>query len=323
MTVPSTPRLDLSRSAPPGARPHPVARAVEDALTPRDQVVLGEAPEAELTLGQRLALATLASVAVVLGVASAAPTLAPALSITYPHVPVLSQHPTLWQEALEPGAQGDRVLRLQEALRHFHEVEPTGVFDEATEAAVRAFQSSNGLKEDGVVGERTYGVLWSRLFWEKGLAADLQGPEFLESLPSDLRVVVDVGLQRLFFVDGATGKAVREYPVSTGSEEFPTPLRSFKVSHEHLKPFWNPPPSEWAKGEKRTPPGPTNPLGPMALRLSGSTILIHGVPASSFGSLGKAGKSHGCIRMFPQHVWEVSQAVKVGTPVKVVANSGL
>lgn len=322
MTVPSAGPVDLSRSAPPGAL-KPVYRAVAEATNPRDDVHLSDTPEAELSLGQKLALATMASIAVVSAVALSMPPSLAKAAVAAQHDPILSEHPTLWQEPLRLGATGDRVLKFQEGLSHFQPVEPTGVFDEQTEAAVRAFQKAHGQKDDGVVGERTYGVLWSRLFWEKGIALDQQGPEFFASLPTDLKVVVDVSLQRLFFVDGATGKAVREYPVSTGSEEFPTPLRSYRVSHEHEKPYWNPPPSTWAEGQKRTPPGPTNPLGPMALRLSGSTILIHGVPVSSFGSLGKSGQSHGCIRMFPQHVWEVSQAVKVGTPVRVVATSGL
>jgi peptidoglycan hydrolase-like protein with peptidoglycan-binding domain len=38
-------------------------------------------------------------------------------------------------------------------------IEATGVFDEATDEAVRQFQASNGLQVDGIVGENTYQAL--------------------------------------------------------------------------------------------------------------------------------------------------------------------
>jgi putative chitinase len=57
---------------------------------------------------------------------------------------------------LKNGSKGDDVKKLQEKLG----VEAIGTFGPKTEAAVKAWQKANGLKDDGVVGDTT----WSKLF---------------------------------------------------------------------------------------------------------------------------------------------------------------
>jgi putative chitinase len=59
---------------------------------------------------------------------------------------------------LKRGSSGDDVKKLQEKLG----VETTGTFGPKTEAAVKAWQKANGLKDDGIVGNAT----WSKLFGE-------------------------------------------------------------------------------------------------------------------------------------------------------------
>ena len=59
---------------------------------------------------------------------------------------------------LKVGSKGDDVKKLQEKLG----VEAIGTFGPKTEAAVKAWQKANGLKDDGVVGDAT----WSKLFGE-------------------------------------------------------------------------------------------------------------------------------------------------------------
>jgi putative chitinase len=59
---------------------------------------------------------------------------------------------------LKVGSKGDDVKKLQEKLG----VEAIGTFGPKTEAAVKAWQKVNGLKDDGVVGDAT----WSKLFGE-------------------------------------------------------------------------------------------------------------------------------------------------------------
>jgi putative chitinase len=59
---------------------------------------------------------------------------------------------------LKNGSKGDDVKKLQEKLG----VEAIGTFGPKTEAAVKAWQKANGLKDDGIVGDGT----WSKLFGE-------------------------------------------------------------------------------------------------------------------------------------------------------------
>ena len=59
---------------------------------------------------------------------------------------------------LKKGSKGDDVKKLQEKLG----VEAIGTFGPKTEAAVKAWQKANGLKDDGIVGNAT----WSKLFGE-------------------------------------------------------------------------------------------------------------------------------------------------------------
>jgi putative chitinase len=59
---------------------------------------------------------------------------------------------------LKKGSGGAEVKKLQEKLG----VEAIGKFGPKTEAAVKAWQKANGLKDDGIVGDAT----WSKLFGE-------------------------------------------------------------------------------------------------------------------------------------------------------------
>jgi len=59
---------------------------------------------------------------------------------------------------LKNGSEGAEVKKLQEKLG----VEAIGKFGPKTEAAVKAWQKANGLKDDGIVGDAT----WAKLFGE-------------------------------------------------------------------------------------------------------------------------------------------------------------
>jgi putative chitinase len=66
---------------------------------------------------------------------------------------------------LKNGSKGDNVKKLQEKLG----VEAIGTFGPKTEAAVKAWQKANGLKDDGIVGDGT----WSKLFGESAPVASV------------------------------------------------------------------------------------------------------------------------------------------------------
>jgi putative chitinase len=60
---------------------------------------------------------------------------------------------------LKVGSKGEDVKKLQVKLG----VEAIGTFGPKTEAAVKAWQKANGLKDDGIVGDTT----WTKLFGEQ------------------------------------------------------------------------------------------------------------------------------------------------------------
>jgi lipoprotein-anchoring transpeptidase ErfK/SrfK len=103
--------------------------------------------------------------------------------------------------------------------------------------------------------------------------------------------------------------------VATGTSEFPTPIGNFAIATMQRHPWWYPPASDWAKGEKPIPPGPGNPLGTRWMGLTAPLVGIHGTPDAA--SIGYSA-SHGCIRMrIPEAEWLFTR-VTVGTPVHIV-----
>jgi lipoprotein-anchoring transpeptidase ErfK/SrfK len=106
------------------------------------------------------------------------------------------------------------------------------------------------------------------------------------------------------------------FGVATGQSSYPTPVGHFSIVQMSRHPWWYPPDSDWAKGEKPIPPGPGNPLGTRWMGLSAPGVGIHGTPDPA--SIGYSA-SHGCIRMrIPEAEWLFSH-VSLGTPVFIVS----
>ena len=113
------------------------------------------------------------------------------------------------------------------------------------------------------------------------------------------------------------GMRFREaFAVATGQSRYPTPLGRFSIVVKWRHPWWYPPNSDWAKGEKPIPPGPGNPLGTRWMGLSAPGVGIHGTPDA--GSIGYS-VSHGCIRMRIPDAERLFNIVQIGTPVFIVA----
>ena len=108
----------------------------------------------------------------------------------------------------------------------------------------------------------------------------------------------------------------RLFAVATGQNTYPTPLGRFQIVVKWRNPWWYPPSSPWAAGQKPIPPGPDNPLGTRWMGLSAPGVGIHGTPNDA--SIGYS-VSHGCIRMhIPDAEW-LFVHVRIGTPVYIVA----
>lgn len=128
-------------------------------------------------------------------------------------------------------------------------------------------------------------------------------------------IVIHRGTNKLYLFKGQ--RFWRRFSVATGQSVYPTPLGHYEIVVKHKNPWWYPPDSPWAAGEKPVPPGPGNPLGTRWMGLSASGVGIHGTPNS--GSIGYS-LSHGCVRMYiPDAEW-VFERVRVGTQVFIVPN---
>lgn len=90
--------------------------------------------------------------------------------------------------------------------------------------------------------------------------------------------------------------------VAVGSGIYPTPEDKMSISQIVWNPWWIPPPSDWAKDDVKTPPGPGNPLGVVKMPMQ-KGVLFHGTNSRS--SVGRAA-SHGCMRMYNQDAAELA-----------------
>ena len=132
-------------------------------------------------------------------------------------------------------------------------------------------------------------------------------------------IVINLSELRLYFLFRAAGSSlVTTFPIGIGREGHATPTGSFSIIEKIVDPPWHVPPS--IRSEKPElpaviPPGPDNPLGSHALRLSVGDVLIHGTNRP-WGTGREV--SHGCIRLYPEDIPRLFRLVRVGTPVTIV-----
>lgn len=140
-------------------------------------------------------------------------------------------------------------------------------------------------------------------------------------------VVVNLPEHRLYFYPRAkkgSKPTVMTFPVSVGKMDWRTPIGVTRIVDKRKNPSWTPPESvrqeHAARGDplpKVVGPGPDNPLGAHAMRLAipGGSYLIHGT--NNPDAVGMA-VTHGCLRMYPEDVANLFDAVSVGTPVALI-----
>jgi len=142
-------------------------------------------------------------------------------------------------------------------------------------------------------------------------------------LPASKRsgIVINLAEMRLYYFH-KDGSHVSTYPISIGRSGWETPLGNGSIIGMKKDPSWRPPDSIRALYEAQdaylpdvVPPGPDNPLGKYALRLSITGYLIHGTNYPRGMGLRI---SSGCIRMFPEDIENLFHKVSVGTTVRIV-----
>lgn len=156
----------------------------------------------------------------------------------------------------------------------------------------------------------------------------------------DNGIVINIPDRTLYYF--RNGEVDRMFAVAVGKpktlnnsdkRDWHTPTGSFRIVGKVKDPTWRVPLSiqkEMAEQGREVktvvPPGASNPLGKFALKTSIPGILIHSTnrPESVYGF-----SSHGCIRVFPEFMEELFNAVSQDTtgeivyePVKITALEG-
>jgi L,D-transpeptidase ErfK/SrfK len=128
-------------------------------------------------------------------------------------------------------------------------------------------------------------------------------------------VVINLPELRLYHFLPEIG-IVTTFPVGIGDVGRETPVASGRIKDRKLNPEWWVPESLRQKyGVKSIPPGPNNPLGKYWIGLSLDGYGIHGTNFPwGVGRL----VSHGCIRLYPEHIALLFQEVYVGTPFEII-----
>jgi L,D-transpeptidase ErfK/SrfK len=162
--------------------------------------------------------------------------------------------------------------------------------------------------------------------WVPGAGTDIVIPtEFV--LPDAERqgIVINLAAMRLFYFPKAKPgepQQVITHPIGIGRVGWRTPEGTTRVVSKTAAPAWTPTAAirkeHAADGDplpKVVPPGPDNPMGTHVLRLGWPEYAIHGTDKPP--SIGLRG-THGCLRMYPEDIVGMYEAVPVGTPVTVV-----
>ena len=134
-------------------------------------------------------------------------------------------------------------------------------------------------------------------------------------------VVINVPEMRIYYYPRGES-VVHTWPISIGRVGWETPLGETSIVRKAVRPTWIPPDSIREEYEQRgeplprvVRPGPDNPLGSHALYLGLPAYLIHGTNRPY--SIGMR-VSHGCVRMYPEHIIELFDMADSGTPVTLV-----
>lgn len=139
-------------------------------------------------------------------------------------------------------------------------------------------------------------------------------------------IVINIPDRTLYYFK--QGKLSVSLPVALGvptkdeKYDWKTPTGKFKVTGKQKDPTWHVPHSIQSKMEDEgkeivssVAPGPQNPLGRYAIRTSIPGIMIHSTirPASIYSF-----SSHGCIRLYPEHMVGFFKEIKVNTPGEII-----
>ena len=129
-------------------------------------------------------------------------------------------------------------------------------------------------------------------------------------------IIINIGDLRLYYFKN--NKIIKTFPIGIGRSGWETPLGKTMIIEKKENPIWIPPESlkiEDPELPDVVGPGPENPLGTRALYLSMPAYLLHGTN-KPYGVGMKV--SHGCIRLYPEHIEELYELVTINTRVNII-----
>jgi hypothetical protein len=139
--------------------------------------------------------------------------------------------------------------------------------------------------------------------------------EYFDSVDND--AILCVINDRVLHYWGADG-FYRIYPTSVALTDEMTRRGRTEIVAKRPEPEWRPTPSMLERNPalpEYVGPGPDNPLGVRAMNLGWQYYLIHGT--NDIRKIGRQSSS-GCIGLFNEHILEVYDRAKIGTPVMVI-----
>ncbi|MEU2449771.1 MULTISPECIES: L,D-transpeptidase family protein [Streptomyces] len=195
--------------------------------------------------------------------------------------PSASPSPSV-KQIMANGDESEQIRELQARLKQLKlmSVAPTGFYGSKTTAAVKAFQSKNGLNATGSVDEATWKKIQSSS--KKPTADELRPPTVNEVDAPDPRCmqgrVMCISKESRTLAWMIDGKVVSTMDVRFGSENTPTREGVFNVG-------WKA--KEWTSTIYHTPM-------PYAMFFSGGQAVHY---SADFAARGYNGASHGCVNV--------------------------
>jgi L,D-transpeptidase ErfK/SrfK len=151
-----------------------------------------------------------------------------------------------------------------------------------------------------------------------GAAITIPTRWILPTAASGPAILINIPEYRLYYLPKRNRGKIFTFPLGIGDEGSDTPVGRYHVVEKITKPAWHVPKSIRAlspKYPRLVPPGPDNPMGSHALRLSMKSILIHGTNRP--WGIGRR-SSHGCLRLYPEDIVSLFNMVPKGMTVVIV-----
>lgn len=133
----------------------------------------------------------------------------------------------------------------------------------------------------------------------------LSGSEILAEAKT--KIVINIPATTLCLYRG--DELIKEYRITVGRIDAPTPIGHFKVINKRINPTWYPP-----NGRNPIPPGPNNELGTRWIGIDKPHFGIHGTIKPR--EIGKA-TSDGCVRLRNEDIEELYPYVSLKTLVEI------